>query len=60
MKFEINPNISIAKASNIEEAVTLLVENLDSANLNFLAEQSKKPNVNAKLAAKKGLIRTFL
>jgi hypothetical protein len=33
---------------------------LDSENLFFLAEQSKKAKVNEKLKSKKGLINTFL
>lgn len=53
----INDNLKVASA---KIAMEKLAKNLNIENLQFLAEMSEKPNVNAKLQSKKGLIKTFL
>ncbi len=48
------------KVSAYKVALEKLAKNVSIDNLKFLAELSEKPNVNEKLQAKKGMIKTFL
>lgn len=59
IELEINTN-SAGDAALITIAFQNLAKNLTASNLMFLGEISKKPDVNRKLEAKKGLIKTFL
>lgn len=60
MKITLEVNISTSKAMLIEGSLIELAQNLNSENLLFLAQQSKKANVNDKLRNKKGIIKAFL
>lgn len=59
INIEINPN-NAGEATMITIALQNLAKNINASNLMFLGEVSKKPDVNRKLEAKKGLIKTFL
>ncbi len=59
------PEIKIKSENPVDQAIITaslqqLADTLSRENLQFLAEMSKKPNINEKLESKKNLIKTFL
>lgn len=54
------PETDLLKIGSTKTALEKLAKNVSLENLKFLAELSEKPNINAKLEAKKGMIKTFL
>lgn len=54
------PENDLLKVGSLKTALEKLANNVSLDNLKFLAELSEKPNINAKLESKKGMIKTFL